>query len=69
MPKMTPPKNWYIFMDDVPRPGVGAGSTLSVEVTAKAVLWVPDPNTRTGWAEWYVLPPAATPRPTGFRKD
>ena len=33
-----------------------------------AVLWVPDPDARRGWREYYVERPRPGARPIGFRK-
>lgn len=54
---------WYMS-------GMGAASTLPVGGShPKAVLWVPDPEQRHGWREFYVEPEAPPGRPApGFRR-
>jgi hypothetical protein len=44
--------------DEQPRPAVFAGKVETVEASSlgqyAAVLWVPDPEQRRGWREYYV---------------
>ena len=44
-----------------------AGQPAPTSDSPPAVLWVPDPEQRHGWREYYVKRPEAAKRPIGFQ--
>lgn len=56
--------------DDTPIPVLGqASSTVGPDPDAMlGPLWVPDPEQRHGWREYWIHPEPRPGRPMGFRK-
>ena len=54
--------------DEHPEPTVGFAEASDTPSRPATVLWVPDPESRRGWREWYVQKEPRKPngRPIGF---
>lgn len=72
---LSRPRGYDPFYDRATLLGVGqAHAVSSVDEGPDAplgVMWVPDPEKRRGWREYYVYPspkPGAERRPLGFRR-
>lgn len=53
---------------DSPYLGAAHGIGDAPGEPAAGVLWVPDPESRRGWREFYIPQPQGTARCVGFRK-
>jgi hypothetical protein len=64
-PRSDPPSLDSVGHGEVTEAGSGSGSTSASRPAA--VLWIPDPEQRRGWREYYVYRDEPARCPMGFR--